>query len=189
MFFNMAGVAAISVLGPALADASFGRRVWGFVLAADVAGALVGGLVAMRLRVRRLLLVGLLGCAGIPLTYLALAGLSSVAPLLVLFFVAGFGVEQFGVAWEVSVQEHVPAEKLARVYSYDMLGSFLAIPLGQVLVGPLAVAIGVRTSLVIAAAVTAVSLLAMLTSASVRRLEHYPGPATSAVETPVAVGQ
>jgi MFS family permease len=189
MFFNMAGVASISVLGPALADVSFGRRVWGFILAANVAGALVGGLVAMRLRVRRLLLVGLAGCAGIPLSYLALAGLSSVALLLVLFFLAGFGVEQFGVAWEVSVQEHVPADKLARVYSYDMLGSFLAIPLGQVLVGPLAVAVGVRTSLVIASMVTAVSVLAMLAIGSVRRLEHRPGPATSTVEEAVAVGQ
>jgi MFS family permease len=189
MFFNMAGVAAISVLGPALADVSFGRRVWGFILAADVAGALVGGLVAMRLRARRLLLIGLVGCAGIPLTYLALAGLSSVVLLLALFFLAGFGVEQFGVAWEVSVQEHVPAEKLARVYSDDMLGSFLAIPLGQILVGPLAAAVGVRASLVIASAVTTVSVLAMLASRQVRRLEHHPGPGTSAVEEAVAVGQ
>jgi MFS family permease len=189
MFFNMAAVAAISVLGPALADVSFGRRAWGFILAADVAGSLVGGLLAMRLRARRLLLIGLLGCAGIPLTYLALAGLSNLALLLALFFIAGFGVEQFGVAWEVSVQEHVPAQMLARVYSYDMLGSFLAMPLGQVLVGPLAIVVGVRTALVIAAAVTAVSLLAMLASRSIRRLEHQAAPATSAVEPAAVVGQ
>ena len=28
------------------------------------------------------------------------------------------------------MQEHIPADKLARVYSYDMLGSFVAIPVG-----------------------------------------------------------
>ena len=42
------------------------------------------------------------------------------------------------MAWDTTMQEHVPADKLARVYSYDMLGSFVAIPLGQVVAGPLA---------------------------------------------------
>jgi hypothetical protein len=34
------------------------------------------------------------------------------------------------------------AQKLARVCSYDMLGSILAVPLGQVAAGPLALAVG-----------------------------------------------
>jgi predicted MFS family arabinose efflux permease len=190
MFLNMAGIAAISVLGPALADVSFGRRAWGFILAADVAGALVGGLVAMRLRLRRLLLVGAASCIGLPVTYAALAGSSVVPVLLVLFFLGGFGVEQFGVAWEVSVQEHVPAEKLARVYSYDMLGSYLAMPAGQVLAGPLALAVGIRTALVIAAVVGAISVVGMVVSRSVRGLEHHPQPAAApGAEPALAVGQ
>ena len=41
------------------------------------------------------------------------------------------------------MQEHVPADKLARVYSYDMVGSFVAIPVGQVAAGPIAEAVGV----------------------------------------------
>ena len=58
--------------------------------------------------------------------------------LLLAGFMVGFALEQFAVAWETTMQEHVPADKLARVYSYDMLGSFVAMPIGQVAAGPLA---------------------------------------------------
>lgn len=50
------------------------------------------------------------------------------AALLVAMLVNGIAVEQFGVAWEVSVQENIRKETLARVYSYDALGSLLAVP-------------------------------------------------------------
>jgi MFS family permease len=69
------------------------------------------------------------------------------AVLLPAAFVTGVAMEQFGVAWEVSLQEHVPADKLARVYSYDALGSFLAIPIGQVAAGPIADHVGARAAL------------------------------------------
>jgi MFS family permease len=171
-FFNMAAVAALSVLGPALADVSFGRRAWGLILAADVAGNVIGALIAMRLRTRRLLYVGVVGCFGGAVEILALAGAAHVLILVVLFFVGGAAIELFGVAWEVSVQEHVPPDKLARVYSYDMLGSFIAIPIGQVLAGPLALALGVRGALVIGGAVSLVAVAAMIAVRPVRQLQH-----------------
>jgi hypothetical protein len=31
------------------------------------------------------------------------------------------------VAWDVSLQHHIPADRLARVYAYDVLGSFAAV--------------------------------------------------------------
>ena len=34
------------------------------------------------------------------------------------------------------MQEHVPDEMLSRAYSYDMLGSFVAIPVGPAAVRP-----------------------------------------------------
>jgi hypothetical protein len=33
----------------------------------------------------------------------------------------GFALKQLSVAWDTTMQEHVPGEMLARVYSYDML--------------------------------------------------------------------
>jgi predicted MFS family arabinose efflux permease len=184
MFFNMAFAAAIGVLGPAVADASFGRRAWGFILAAETLGMVVGGLLAMRIKVRRMLLLGVVGCFGPALMVAALAVSPQVALLLPVAFVGGLGVEQFGIAWEVSMQEHIPAQKLARVYSYDMLGSFIAIPLGQVAVGPLAAVVGPHTAMAVAAGVAALAVVGMLASPSVRTLEHDPTAHQPAADDP-----
>jgi len=66
----------------------------------------------------------------------------------------------------------VPADRLARVYSYDMLGSYLAIPAGEVAAGPVAQAVGLEPTLVGAAAVVALATAAALTSRSVRDLPN-----------------
>jgi hypothetical protein len=79
---------------------------------------------------------------------LSLALFAHAVPIAVAFFVAALASDQFGVAWDVSLQQNVPADKLARVYSYDMLGSLIAIPLGQVAVGPLAEIFGTRVTLI-----------------------------------------
>ena len=99
----------------------------------------IGAFVAMRLRVRRLLLFGVVCCRRRRCCSCSpWASRPHVALLLAAAFLTGVAVEQFGIAWETSMQEHVPADKLARVYSYDMLGSFVAIPIGQVAAGPIA---------------------------------------------------
>ena len=141
-FSNMAFVAAISVLGPVVADETIGRRLWGVVLGAETLGMVVGALVAMRVRVRRLLLFGVVCSGGDLLLVLALGVAPHIAVLVPAAFLTGVAVEQFAIAWEVSMQEHIPADTLARVYSYDMLGSFLAIPIGQVAAGPVAERVG-----------------------------------------------
>jgi hypothetical protein len=83
-------------------------------------------------------------------------------------------LEQFGVAWETSLQQEIPADRLARVYSYDMLGSFIAVPLAQVAVGPLASALGVRNTLLGSAGIILLSTLAMLAVRDVRALRAAP---------------
>ncbi|BBH69405.1 hypothetical protein ACTI_60900 [Actinoplanes sp. OR16] len=54
-------------------------------------------------------------------------------------------MEQIAVYWDLSLQQNVPRAVLARVYSYDAVGSFAAVPLGEAVVGPLAEAVGMRT--------------------------------------------
>ena len=142
--FNAAEVGALHVIGPVVADETIGRRMWGVFLAMETAGMVAGALIAMRLRVRRLLLVGVACCLGGALWLVGLALFPAVAVLLPAAFITGIAMEQFGVAWDVSIQEHIPADKLARVYSYDAVGSFLAIPIGQVAAGPIAEQVGPR---------------------------------------------
>ncbi|SNT45226.1 Predicted arabinose efflux permease, MFS family [Asanoa hainanensis] len=169
---NAALTGSISVLGPVVADDSFGRATWGLILAVETAGMIVGALVAMRVRTGRLLFYGVLWCLGDVLLVLALGLTSTVLVLLLAGFAVGFALEQFTVAWDTTMQEHVPSDLLARVYSYDMLGSILAVPIGQVLAGPIAEHFGVRNTLHGAAALIGLATLAMLLSRDVRHLRH-----------------
>jgi MFS family permease len=194
-FLNAASNGGFNVLGPSVADTTFGRTGWGFILAAETAGMVAGAFVALKLRVRRLLLLGIVCCIPEALLLVALAVAPAVVVLVPVAFLTGLTIEQFGIAWEVSLQEHIPADKLARVYSYDALGSVLAIPVGQVVAGPAAAAIGVTPTLLIAAGVAALSVVGMLASRSVRGLTHQAPPAdpappaTPAASVAAPVGQ
>jgi MFS family permease len=170
--FNAAEIGALNVIGPIVADQTIGRQMWGLFLATETAGMVLGALVAMRLRARRILLIGVVCCLGGSLWLVGLALFPLPAVLLPAAFVTGVAMEQFGVAWEVSLQEHVPADKLARVYSYDALGSFLAIPIGQVAAGPIADHVGARAALLGAAGLIVVAVVGMLLNTDVRTLEH-----------------
>ncbi len=170
--FNAAMVAALTVLGPVLADETIGRRMWGIFLATETAGMVAGVLVAMRLRTQRLLLFGVACTAAAALWLFALALFPQPAVLLPAAFVTGLAIEQFTVAWDVALQQHIPAEKLARVYSYDAVGSFLAIPVGQVVAGPVAVAVGPQTAMLGAGVLVLLAVLGMLLNPQVRSVRR-----------------
>ena len=170
MVVNAALVGGIQVLGPLVADESIGRTAWGLVLAAQTAGALVGGFVAARWRPRRALLAGVALTAVDALPLLLLAGVPNTVVLVCAMFVGGMAVEQFGVAWEVALQENIPADRLARVYSYDALGSFVAIPIGQIGIGPLAGTMGTDFALISTGVLVLAATIAAVASRSVRSL-------------------
>ncbi|MFG3252708.1 MFS transporter [Streptomyces sp. NPDC048172] len=171
-FFVVNAVAAggIQVLGPTVADGTFGRTAWGFVLATQMAGALAGGFLVARSRSRHALRIGVAVVALDALPLLALAESATLVLLLVAMFVNGVAIEQFGVAWDLSLQENVPQEKLARVYSYDALGSTLALPVGEMAAGPLAERFGVRPTLLAGVALVTLVTVGALCSREVRGL-------------------
>ncbi|KJY26919.1 MFS transporter [Streptomyces katrae] len=150
----------LQVLGPTIADQTFGRTTWGLLLAAQTAGAFAGGFAA----------VG--AFEAVPL--LALGTTSHVALLVAAMFINGVALEQLAVAWDVSLQENIPQERLARVYSYDALGSFVAIPVGEVAAGPIALHAGIDTTLVTGAVLVLAATGLALCSSSVRRLTVKP---------------
>jgi len=171
---NMMLSAGLSVLGPSVADETFGRTAWGLVVSAELAGLALGGLVALRLKVRRFLLVGVVAMTPVVPVLMAL-GLAPYAGLLiVLSLLSGIGIEIFGVSWETSMQRHVPADLLARVYSWDMLGSIVAVPVGQAIAGPVAGTIGTRATLVWAGVLSLAAVIGMLAVPAVRDLDNTP---------------
>jgi MFS family permease len=180
---NAVNVGGIQVLGPLVADATIGRPAWGFVLAAQTIGSLCGGLLATRWQPRRALLIGvsMTFVEVVPLALLAQA--PAVLPLVAASFTNGLAIELFVVAWDVSLQENIPPDRLARVYSYDLLGSFIALPVGAVAAGPLAAHFGAQATLLGGAAVIAVATAAALLSRDIRTLRRKaPVPALAAGE-------
>lgn len=182
------GDASFDVLGPVVArDRLGGAGAFGVLLGAEAVGAVAGGLAALRLRLRRPLLVG---TVGVLLLAPELVLLALGAPLTWLLAVAvanGVGHATFGVVWETALADHVPPEALSRVSSYDALGSFVLLPLGLALMGPLAALVGVRGALLVGALGVAVPTLAALAVPSVRRLPRGPtGDGRDAGQTPAA---
>lgn len=174
MVVNAVAVGMTLVLGPIIADDTFGRAGWGFVLAAGTAGAFVGGILASKWQPRRALMIGVAAIFLEVIPMVTLAEAPRVLPLLIAMFVAGISIEQFGVAWDVSLQENIPPDKLARVYSYDMLGSFIAMPIGEVAAGPLAEHFGRENTLLAGAGLIALTTALTLCSRQVRGLVRKP---------------
>jgi MFS family permease len=170
---NMAWVGSQAVLGPVVAKESLhGATGWGIVIAAESVGLVAAGVVALRWKPRRILLYGVFGLLVIPVLLVSLAVPLSLPAVSLAAVIAGFGIELFNVYWVTALQQHVPDEVLARVNAYDGLGSIVFIPLGLTIVGPIADAIGVSTTIWCAAALSAVTGLAALLSRDVRRLER-----------------
>jgi predicted MFS family arabinose efflux permease len=167
---NAAFVGATAVLGPVVADASFGRAAWGLVVAALSVGLALGAGIALRWRPRHALGIGvaLMVVAAVPV--LALALTPSVVALVVAFAAAGVAIEVFSIAWDQSLQTNVPREVLARVYSYDAVGSVVAVPVGEALVGPLAHTVGTVPTLLGCAALIVLATVAAAATRSVRHV-------------------
>ena len=161
---------AQAVLGPIVVGDQLGRPAWGVALGMLMAGFVVGGLVALRWRPRHGLFAGTALLSLTAAFPLAMALSDHLVPILLGAFLHGLGLQLFDVNWEVSIQQNVAEDKLARVYSLDMVGSFVARPLGLVVTGPVAEVVGFDRWLVVVGGVMGGSALLCLLSPDVRRL-------------------
>ncbi|MEA2156580.1 MAG: hypothetical protein QOE11_2720 [Solirubrobacteraceae bacterium] len=164
------------VLGPIVAREQYGRiGVYGVLSAAFGAGMVVGALAGIRWRPRypmrqamRLILLWPLSiglyAAGLPLPV--------VVPAIA---VSGAGVALFDVWWLTALAERVPPDKLSRVTSYDWMVSLGLLPLGFILAGPAADALGAANVLLGGAAVAFVALALGQLPRETRMLERRSG--------------
>jgi MFS family permease len=88
------------------------------------------------------------------------------------------------MGWNLAMQEHIEDRLLSRAYSYDALGSFVAMPVGQLAFGPLAEAFGFRPVLVASAVAYVLVVGLVLCSRSVRNLQRVPVPQPDPAPTP-----
>jgi MFS family permease len=178
-FLNVIHAGAWFTLGPARANQTFGPAGWGVVLSAESLGLIATTVVLLRRPLRRPLFSGMLGVACLAAPIAVLGVYPHVGLLVVCAFVAGAGMEVFGMGWNLAMQEHVPDDMLSRAFSYDMLGSVIAIPAGQLVFGPLGSAYGFRDVLLISGVAYAVICLVTLSSRSVRDLRRLPAEPVS----------
>ncbi|MBS1888113.1 MAG: MFS transporter [Actinobacteria bacterium] len=167
---------AWSSLGPVVADRDLGgAAVWGTILAAAGAGALLGSLLATQVRPARPLVFVALSEALFALPLGFLAATSAVPLLLLAALLSGVGLMLGMSVWESTLQRRVPAESLSRVSSFDWFGSFLFYPVGLAIWGPVSAAIGIHTALWLAFGLFLLTILGLLAVPAVRRLTWSPG--------------
>jgi MFS family permease len=172
-FVNAAQGGVMNVLGPAVAKAHLGGpAAWGAILTAESVGLVLCGLLMLRWRPRRILLIATLAIFPMVLPLLALARPEPLALVIAAAFAAGFSVEIFGVLWDTAMQQEIPNEKLSRLSSYDALGSFALMPVGYAIAGPVSAAIGSRATFIGSAVLIVVVTGLVLLSHNVRTIER-----------------
>jgi predicted MFS family arabinose efflux permease len=182
----MAWYGAFTVLGPAVARAHLGgAAAWGTITGTESLGLILGGVISLRFTPRRPMLFVVLIGVSCAITPLSLAGPWPLPFICVAAFVLGIALEIMMVQWTVALARNVPADKLARVSSYDALGSVFAMPLGAVIVGPVAAAIGVGTTEYWAAALTVIASLLALIPRDIRQMRSdHVAPSRAAAAEP-----
>lgn len=141
---NAVNVGPWNVLGPQVVSGNDGAVGWGTVQTVRAIGLLLMSAVAVKIVLRRPLRDGRIWgtLAGLPLLAVGLSG--DVWIVAVAAFVGGLGFTVAAITWESTLQAAVPTESLSRVAAYDDLLSYLAIPLSQLVVGPLAATYGAK---------------------------------------------
>ena len=175
-FLNMIHNGALFVLGPVVAEDTIGRQGWGYVLSAEALGLLAMAVVLLRVPLKRPLFWGMLSIALLSVPMVMLGVEPHLVALVCAAFIAGAGLEVFSMGWNLAMQENIEDRMLSRAYSYDALGSFVAIPIGQLAWGPLGAAFGNSRVLVISGIAYAAICLLVLTSRSVRDLPRRSAP-------------
>ncbi len=186
----MAWYGAFSVLGPVVAQEHLGGpAAWGAITAADAFGLIAGGLAALRFTPRRPMLFVVLTGGAIAISPLSLAMVLPLPAICLASFGLGVFVEMMMVQWTVTMARNIPPDKLARVSSYDVLGSVMAMPAGALIAGPLGTAIGAARAQYAAAAVIVIASALALIPWDVRTFRNddaprapAPGETTAALE-------
>jgi hypothetical protein len=134
-------------------------------------GTVVGGLAALRLHPTRPLLFVVAVPAMWILPLLGLAfHLSPVWIALGAFGVGGSGAINVAL-WNTTMQREIPARLLSRVSAYDLTVSFLLLPIGYALVGPVSSVVGMPVSLLAASGIAVASVALVMLIAPVTRID------------------
>ena len=173
---NVAMLAPFYVIGPAVAKRSLGGPgAWALIVSCFGVGLVAGGLVALTLRPRRPMFVGLGACIVDvpPLVLLALK--APAVAVAVCAIAAGANLTFLNTVWETTLQEQIPPRLLSRVVAYDWLTALVFQPVGYAAAGLVAAhLLGLSATLWLGAAIGTVSTIFIVSLPSIRALEARP---------------
>jgi hypothetical protein len=172
---NFVFVGSWVVLGPVVAKEELGGAgAWATVLTVSGIGSIFGAVVAIRVRPARPLVACTVAAMPLGGQLLALALGFPTWALAATAFVASIGLGVHLTLWFTLFQQQIPEHAQSRVSSYDALGSFVLIPLGLAIVGPVAAAIGRVETLWLSLAIMVVTWIGILLLPSVWAIGREP---------------
>ncbi|HEX6076718.1 MAG TPA: MFS transporter [Micromonosporaceae bacterium] len=135
-------------------------------------GAVIGAAILARLMIRRLgvTLYGMLATMAVALAMVGVIGGGPAA--LAMAVVYGIGLHFCNTLFPALIQERIPEALMSRVGSLAYLGFNGLMPLGALVMGPLAAALNARNAATLAGALAACVALAALLAPGVRRLRR-----------------
>lgn len=170
MVFSLTVTGPFTTLGQSAVTLEHGEATLGLVMSALGVGAVVGGLVATRLKPTRLLRAGAFAMTGVPLGVFTVAVDASPAWLALGFAVLGAGQSFWLVMFHTSVLTNIPPDVLGRVNSIEVAGSQIMGPVGRAVAGPLGAWLGIATVLTFSTVMAVVVIVALLAIPAIRNL-------------------
>jgi hypothetical protein len=165
--------AAFIVLGPVIAREHLdGARTWGIVSTCGALGAILGSLVSVRIHPPRPLSFGFAVCMLLAVPIASLARPLPSYAIAASWFLGMGSIALSNTYWETALQRDIPAGVYARVRSYDLLVSFVFMPIGFIAFPLIARAVGNERTLLAAAGVCAITNLVVALTPGVREVTH-----------------
>ena len=180
MAFSVALLVALTpffVLGASVAADVYGSdAVYGWSNAAWGVGTVTGAVVGSRWRPLRPLRAAVIGAIPWPLGIAVFALGPAQSVLYLTMVVSGVGIGLFAVWWETALAQRIPPHLLSRVSAWDWMGSLALMPVGYLLSGPAAEALGAVEVMVAGGVVGGVAMGLALLPRSTRELARWEGP-------------
>lgn len=180
------GFSTFRVLGPEVAEKFLGGPgAWAAISTAMGVGALAGGVLALRWKPAHPLRAAfIISLFGVPLTLLLLGAHAALWLIILTAVIEGVIGSFFNAVWFTAMQRSVSADEISRVTSWDAVGSYALQPVGLALVGPIAAAIGVSTTLYAAGGIFLVITVGVIAMPSVWNFDGGASQAPQLAPTP-----
>lgn len=184
--YQATALPAVFVLGPVHAvQAWHGAASWALLMTAMAVGDVLGGVLTLHWKPRRLLLAANIAWAfDLPLIVLIGMQLDSPGPALLAAAFFGGSMTVGTTLWYQALASHVPPESIARVTSYDEVGSQALNPLGYVLIGFVASGLGAPPTFIFVIVVHVLMLGWLVTARDLNAIERLPASSHRDGDTP-----